>query len=200
MGVLNRELFEQGEDAYAEAAMDLVEAGGAGQLPPIPQLAKNESLSLLQRMPDSKIFRKYGDSLGEAFGVSYRFTTAETWEDLDLEQARVLIDEGLAQVRQQHLDTGIENPIEPSNPEHRVHYAMIGLTGQHPTFERVREYIFSRAAYERLTTLDELHLKIGLMAGGVKGRHESRFIQAQDVAWQIGRALGALDVLGEMPS
>ncbi len=64
----------------------------------------------------------------------------------------------------------------------------------------VREYIFSRAAYERLETLDCLHLWIGFAAGGVKGRHKDRFMQAEALAWQIGRSLGVLDVLGEMPS
>jgi hypothetical protein len=76
---------------------------------------------------------------------------------------------------------------------------MIGLTDQHPTFERVRTYISSRAAYQRLETLDDLHLSIGLGASAVKGRHKDRFMEAQAIAWQIGSSLGVLDVLGEMP-
>jgi hypothetical protein len=46
VGVLSRELFEQGEGAYWQAAHDLV-AGDAAGLPPIPQLAKNEALEML---------------------------------------------------------------------------------------------------------------------------------------------------------
>jgi hypothetical protein len=199
VGVLSRELFEHGDDAYEQAAMGLVEEGGAGRLPPIPQLAKDEALALMQHLADVKTFANYWDSLAEALGVSYRFTTAETWEDLDRDHARALIDEGLAQLHQQHLDTGVEDPIDPTDPEHRVHYSMLGLSGRHPAFERVREYIFSRAAYERLETLDQVHLKLGATAGAVKGRHEKRFMETQGTAWQIGRSLGVLDVLGEMP-
>lgn len=195
VGVLNGEL--SGE-AYGQAAMDLVEEAGAGRLPPIPQVAKDRALFLIEVFPDQKILQKYGDSLLEAFGCSYRFATAETWEDLDREQARSLIDDGLARVHQQHLDTGVPDPLDASVPEQRVHFSMIGLSGTHPAFEQVRQYIFTRSAYQRLETLDELHLGIGLAAGGVKGRHTDHFMQAQVSAWQIGRALGILDVLGEI--
>jgi hypothetical protein len=41
---------------------------------------------------------------------------------------------------------------------------------------------------------------MGAVAGDVKGRHVDQYMQAQLVAWQAGRALGILGVLGEIPA
>jgi hypothetical protein len=40
---------------------------------------------------------------------------------------------------------------------------------------------------------------MGLHAGGVNGRHAEDFMRDQVLAWRIGRALGILDVVGEVP-
>jgi hypothetical protein len=197
-GVLSKELFERDQEAYSAAALELVMQGGAGQLPPIPQPAKDEGIGLITHLPDKKIVSKYGDSLVEAFGVSFRFATAEEWEGLDRTKSRALIDEGLELVRQQHVETGVE-PLVPTEPLQRVHFTTLGLIGEHPAYVGLREYVFSQPAYARLETLDELHLWMGVHAGGVKGRHEDRFMRLQVLAWNTGRSLGILDVLGELP-
>lgn len=199
MGVFSKQLFEEGEEAYGQAALDLVEAAGAGQVPPVPQLAKDVSLRLVTRVADQKMLSRYGDSLAEAFGVSYRFTVEESWEDLDKGEAERLMNAGLGAVRQQHLDTNVPDPLDPTDTLSRVHFTTLGLVGEHPAFTDLRAYMFSRAAYQRLDTLDDLHLQIGLHAGDVKGRHAEDFMRAQVLSWRIGRALGMLAVLGEVP-
>lgn len=202
-GVLNKKLYDEGGDAYGQAALDLVESAGAGDLQPIPQMAKDAGLSLLTnmltRMANQKMLSKYGDSLAEAFGVSYRFAAAESWEDLDREEAERLMNAGLERVRQQHLDTSEPGPLDPTDPFQRVHFTTLGLASEHPAYAEMREYMFSRAAYHRLETLDDLHLQVGLHAGGVKRRHAHEFMRDQVLAWRIGRALGMLAALHEVP-
>ena len=79
-----------------------------------------------------------------------------------------------------------------------MRYTLIGLIGTHPAFEDLRAYVVSRAAFARLETLDEAHLQLGLVMADVKGRHAESFMQAQVLAWTIGRSLGVLSVIGEL--
>lgn len=194
--LLSAGLFAQGGDAYANASLDIVMQAGAGELPPISQFAKERALFLVEPTTSEKIFEKYFDSFLEAFGVAFRLMWAEEWEDLDDEHAVELIDEGLRKLRAEHLRNGVVEPIDVSDREQRVVFSVMGLVGTHPTFAAVREYVFSRAAYRRLETLDDLHLKMGVAAGGVRGRDREAFWIGQLVAWKTGQAFAILDLIG----
>jgi hypothetical protein len=70
---LNAGLFQQSEDVYLQASLDLVMEAGEGQLPPIPRAAKDEATRVFTRAVDGKYLRRYGDSFFETLGVAYRF-------------------------------------------------------------------------------------------------------------------------------
>ena len=53
----------------------------------------------------------------------------------------------------------------------------MGLVGTHPTFDWVRQYVFSRGAYRRLETIDDVHLRMGLVSGDIKSRDVDEFWQ-----------------------
>lgn len=195
---LNAELFARGTDAYANVSLDIVMQAGEGGLPPVSQFATERALFLVERTTKGDVVRKYWDSFLEAFGVAFRLTWAEEWEDLDPDHAVGLIDDGLRQLRAEHIRNGVADPIDLSDREQRAIFSVMGLVGAHPTFQRVREYLFSRAAYRRLETLDDLHLKMGVAAGEVARRDTDAFWSAQLVAWKTGQAFALLDLLGEL--
>jgi hypothetical protein len=79
------------------------------EMPTVGSVTSGRISSGIAVTEDEKTLRKHRDSLFEAAGVAYRLVTAETWEDLDAARARTLTDEGLARVRQEHIETG-EDP------------------------------------------------------------------------------------------
>lgn len=125
-------------------------------------------------------------------------TWAEEWEDLDPDRALALIQEGLKRLREEQVRNGVQ-AVDLSNPEARVTFAVRNLLGEHPRFEAVREYVFTRAAYRRLQTLDDLYLRMGAAAAGdVRKGDMEAFWNAQLVAWKTGQALAILDLVGEL--
>ena len=164
----------------------------------MPQLGKDQSLELHTSFADRRVLQKYFADINEALICSYQFTMAETWEDLDRAIAVGYVEIGLERVRQQHLDADVPHPLDPSAREHRVHYTLIGLIGRHPAFEELRDYVRSRAAFQRLNTLDDLHLEIGRAMANVKGHHAESFEGAQLLAWMIVRSVGVLQEITEL--
>lgn len=109
-----------------------------------------------------------------------------------------MITHGLEDLRHEHLSKNVLDAVDVSNAEHRVTYSLLGLIGTHPSFDAVRSYVSSRLAYQRLKTLDDFHLRLGVVAGEVADQDKELFWKAQLVPWHAGRALGILDVLGEI--
>ena len=194
LGVLSAGLFEQGEDAYWQAAGDHLADPG---LPPVPHLVKDVSLRLVAKLTGAKIFDRYGHSLAEAVGTSYKLVTAETWEDIDTAHARDLMDAGLALLREEHLASGQPGAVDPSDPGERIYYTTGCILGQHPAFTELSDYLSSRNAANRLQTVDHLFLGLNEVAARVKRRHAEAFSRANLLAWLVGQSLGMLAVIGE---
>ena len=133
---LNAELFEQGGDAYANVSLELIGQASEGLLPPVPQLAKSMALFLVERTTPETILQRYADSFLEAFGVAFRMTWAEEWEDLDADHALQLVDDGLDRLREEHVRNAVSQPLDVTDPDQRVTFAVMGLVGTHPTFEQ----------------------------------------------------------------
>jgi hypothetical protein len=160
-------------------------------------MAKDVSLEIITKTTDKKIFERYGGSFAEAVGISYRVTTAETWEDLDATHARGLMDSGLATLREEHIASHQPAPADPSDPESRIYCTTLCLLAQHPAFSELLGYLFSRNAAERLASVDDLFLQLNAVAANVKRRHAEAFGSGNLRSWLVGRSLGVLAVIGE---
>jgi hypothetical protein len=198
VGALNKDVFKQGEDAYGQVALELFYAGVAGQRPAIPPIAKHVYGLQLERVLDRKIRKKYVQSIAEAFSISYTFSLEESWEDLDKKKAKRLMNTGLEALRREQVAMNVPDPLIPADAFCRVHYPTLGLVGGLSEFADFTDYMFSRAASERVETLKEFFLT-GILASGFRSRDAEKLTLALHLAWGTGRAIGMLAVLGEVP-
>jgi hypothetical protein len=198
MSLLSKELFDTSRDAYVGAAESLLYPETEADQPPPPRAAADEFALLLERIGDERTVETYASSLVSDGTIAYRLILSETWEDLDISHARSLVDSGLLSVRQEHLETGVSDPLEVSDPWCRIHYTTLGLAISHPAFADLCDYLFSRAAFQRLGILEDIFLRSGFTVARVKRRHAEKFGQTQYLAWKIGQGLGLLTAIGEI--
>ncbi|HLG08351.1 MAG TPA: hypothetical protein VI409_06750 [Gaiellaceae bacterium] len=197
---LGRELFERDRDAYFQSMAAAIE----GKAPSaIPAIGLNVALGLVETvLPGAglkKAVKRWRGAIAETMGVAYVVAVDETWDELDRDRARRLLDEMLAYLLR--VVPGRSADRADAAELHtaiRVEKALRGLGSSVPEAAALRDYIVSQGGYRRLNEFKDLFVGMGRVMDNVKPKQEREYSAVCEFAWDQGLHLGVLHIIGEI--
>jgi hypothetical protein len=204
MAVLSKTLFEQDPDEYVQSMTAAIERKSASVM---PELGVSVCISLFESVfPQvglKKAVKKWKRSLVESLENGYVFAREESWEDLDRDHARTLLQDSLvAAVAEAWGEPPDASAVAELPPAGRLEALLRGLGSREGVFADFfadfREYVFSRGAYLRVDHFANLFLGIGRAMDKVKPRDAEAYKTASTAALYYGLHVGVLDIIGEL--
>lgn len=187
---LSAELFEgQGEEAYAEAAVALLEPE---QRPSIPLWASELMVTLYPLLISNTACARWKLSIVESATVAFSFVRSEDWSTVERGRVQTYLADGLPAMCADEHGRG---PSPTLQDDEACERCAAGMLSRHPDGAPIRElfaYLRAQPAWERL-------LSTGLMDGGaiaqlaaegrlLQGRDKHLFEDAIGLAVRIGSA------------
>jgi hypothetical protein len=199
LGLLGADEFAGGEDAYLQTAYRFL--ADEERQPPVPELVVSTGtgmlVHLLPQLGLRKELERWVFNLQRVIAIAYMLVVAETWNELDRDRAKRLIEEGLAEASRQ-MEERQGAPLNYDDWDERISTTVYGLPGSE-VYGAARSYLFAQPAYERLATLERLAGEPFMVEAKVKRKELATYERCARVAWSFGIGLGLLDLLGEVP-
>ncbi len=190
---LSGALFELDPQQYRLRAAQLMQATAQA----VPDVAREIYAGLIGPFVEQRLARDYGQWLRDTFECGYVLSVSETWEGLDEDNLRQLIDEGLRRVIAEKDSRDPDLLI--NDPEYRIRNVSYGIMGDMPYFAPLTDYLGKQDAFTRIGGLGDVMLTNVLNAGGIKRRHVSKLQSPLYMSFMLGVSVGLLDQLGEVP-
>jgi hypothetical protein len=171
----------------------------------MPELGVSVCISLFESVfPQvglKKALKKWRRSLVELLEIGYMLAREESWEDLDRDHARTLLQEALtAAVAEAWGEPPDASAVAELPPAGRLEASLRGLGSRQGVFADFfgdfREYVFSRGAYQRIDHFASL--AIGRAPDKVKSRDAEAYQTASTAALYYGLHVGVLEIIGEL--
>jgi hypothetical protein len=190
---LSGTLFELDPQQHQVTAAQLMQATAQA----VPDVAKDLHGHLIGPLVDEKLAHDYAQWLRDTFECGYVLCVSETWEGLDEDTLRGLIDEGLHQVIAEKDSRDAQLLLGES--EYRIRNVAYGITGRMPYFAALTAYLDDEDALDRISGFGEMMLTGVLNGGVIKRRDASKLESPLRMSFMLGVSVGLLDQLGELP-
>lgn len=191
---LSERLYERDPQQYQIVAAQLMQATAHA----VPEVARQLYFQLIGPLVDRKTIDKYGQWLRDTFECGYVLCVSETWEGLDSDLLRTMIEDGLRRViaEKDTRDPG----LLLNDSEYRIRNVSYGIVGDMPYFAQLNEYLGEQGAFLRIGGLGDFFINQALSGGLIKGRRASGLQSPLYMSFMLGISLGLLDQLGEVPA
>jgi hypothetical protein len=165
----------------------------------VPEVAKELYWHLAEPLFDPKFAQLYAKWLQDTFEAGFVISQAETWAELDREEALRLIDQALRTFVAER-DPDEDPEVLVNDAEYRLRNIAYGIVSSSPSFSNLSGYLDEQPSYERSLIVGGVMLEGFRESGAIKRRHRDKVGGYLSLSHHLGVIVGLLDMLGELPA